>query len=125
MGRIIPAYFTSRVPGLELARGPLSPNRWKWAEEGRSGGIGEEEEEEVEGRKSQSVLIKCCIEEDVPQQCVSSRGWSPSRSASRSDHLYCRLCHKVCAHTQGPGTWPNLEIPEDNTHQAWMQIQNL
>lgn len=33
MGSIIPAYFTSRVPGLELARGPLSPNRWKWAEE--------------------------------------------------------------------------------------------
>ncbi|CAB1456675.1 unnamed protein product [Pleuronectes platessa] len=37
MGRIIPAYFTSRVPGLELARGPLSPNRWKWAEERTSG----------------------------------------------------------------------------------------
>lgn len=33
MGSIILAYFTSRVPGLELARGPLSPNRWKWAEE--------------------------------------------------------------------------------------------
>lgn len=37
MDRIIPAYFTSRVPGLELARGPLSPNRWKWAKERRSG----------------------------------------------------------------------------------------
>ena len=40
MGRIIPAHFTSRVPGLELARGPLSPNRWKRAERRR----GEEEE---------------------------------------------------------------------------------
>lgn len=37
MGSIILAYFTSRVPGLELARGPLSPNRWKWAEERRGG----------------------------------------------------------------------------------------
>lgn len=48
MGRIIPAYFTSRVPGLELARGPLSPNRWKWAEDRRSG---ESESERAGGRR--------------------------------------------------------------------------
>lgn len=70
MGRIIPAYFTSRVPGLELARGPLSPNRWKWAEERRSGeseraeeggaggwggGIEWTEDGEGEGREKESV----------------------------------------------------------------------
>lgn len=61
MGRIIPAHFTSRVPGLELARGPLSPNRWKRAERRR----GEEEERHGKrwmetgkgGGASQSVLI--------------------------------------------------------------------
>lgn len=38
----------------------------------------------VGGRKSQSVLIKCCIEDDIPPQCVSSSGWSPSHS----DHAW-------------------------------------
>lgn len=80
--------------------------------------IGEEEEEEGRnrmdgrrqrgGRKSQSVLIKCCIEEDVPPQCVSNRGCSPSHSGSRSDHLYHRVCHKVCVHALGPGIRPSL-----------------
>lgn len=57
--------------GLGLARGPLSPNRWKWAEERWR--IGEEEENGQRkekgregGSESQSVLIKCCIEDDIP-----------------------------------------------------------
>lgn len=93
---------------MEIGRGE---EKWR---------IREKEEEEVEGRsrmdggrrrggrKSQSVLIKCCIEEDVPPQCVSNRGCSPSHSGSRSDHLYHRVCHKVCVHALGPGIRPSL-----------------
>lgn len=89
--------------GLGLARGPLSPNRWKWAEErwriGEEEGEVEEEEEENGQRKekggvSQSVLIKCCIEDDIPptmrQQQQQQRMVPPSHSGSRSDHLHRR-----------------------------------
>lgn len=63
----------------------------EWTEEGEGEGMG--------GRKSQSVLIKCCIEDDIPPQCVSSSGWSPSHSDSRSDHLYRgSVIRCVCMH---------------------------
>lgn len=62
---------------MEMGRGE---ERWRVGERGvgREGGEVERMEGvgggEGRGRKSQSVLIKWCIEEDVPPQCVSSRG---------------------------------------------------
>lgn len=72
---------------MEMGRGERSGES---EEEEWGGGIEWTKDGEGEGRKSQSVLIKCCIEDDVPPQCVSSRGWSPSHSDSRSDHLHRR-----------------------------------
>lgn len=62
---------------MEMGRGEVE--NWKEEEEGQNG-----QKREGGCRKSQSVLIKCCIEDDIPPQCVSSGGWSPSHS----DHAW-------------------------------------
>lgn len=84
-GPYYPCLLHQQGPGARAGSWPFVSKQMEMGRGGKKWG-----NREVEGRKSQSVLIKCCIEEDVPPQCVSSRGWSPSHSASRSDHLYRR-----------------------------------
>lgn len=80
MDRIIPAYFTSRVPGLELARGPLSPNRWKWAKERRSGeserrrreGIEWMEEGEGEGERVSLFSLSAVLKKTSPHNASAT-----------------------------------------------------
>ncbi|KAJ4924436.1 hypothetical protein JOQ06_000676 [Pogonophryne albipinna] len=54
---------------MEMGRGE---EKWRIRERGGGEENGRRMEKGRGGRKSQSVLIKCCIEDDVPPQCVSS-----------------------------------------------------
>lgn len=102
--------------GLGLARGPLSPNRWKWAEERWR--IGEEEENgqsKEKGREGGRVGVRvslfslsAVLKTTSPQQCVSSSsGWSPLSFRLTLGPSALPCCRKVCAHalrasTHGP-----------------------
>lgn len=115
-GPYYPCLLHQQGPGARAGSWSFVSKQMEMGKGEKKWRIGEEEEGRNRmdgrrrrgGRKSQSVLIKCCIEEDVPPQCVSNRGCSPSHSGSRSDHLYHRVCHKVCVHALGPGIRPSL-----------------
>lgn len=105
MGSIIPAYFTSRVPGLELARGPLSPNRWKWAEERwrigkrrrrnrmdrrkKKGGTGG-------GRRVSLFSLSAVLKTTSPHNASAAADGPPLIQTTLGPSVP-RVCHKVCA----------------------------
>lgn len=90
---------------LSLPTSPAGSRGWSWlvALCLQTDGNGQSREEVGEserwrGERVSLFSLSAALKKTSPPQCVSSRGWSPSHSASRSGHLYCRVCHKVCAH---------------------------
>lgn len=113
MGSIIPAYFTSRVPGLELARGPLSPNRWKWAEERwrigkrrrrnrmdrrkKKGGTGG-------GRRVSLFSLSAVLKTTSPHNASAAADGPPLIQTTLGPSVP-RVCHKVCVHALDSIWW--------------------
>lgn len=100
-GQYYPCPLHQQGPGAQAGAWPFVSKQRR----GGGGGGGRErtgqegEGEGTGGRKSQSVLIKCCIEDDIPPQCVSSSVWCPPPLIQAHARTICTagLSEGVCA----------------------------